>query len=270
VKSLIITSQKGGVGKTTVAVNLAYAMARRGWVTLLVDADPQGGVGYSISRKARGCAGFYDSILAGREVGGLILATRLPELSILPSGRLETFFAHPMGGGGQREELAVMMEAFAARGFELVIFDTPAGLGDPVRSLLRVGSHALVPQQAEPLAARSLPQLVSLLGGMREEGEAAELAGVLLTMVQSGSGESLRVVKELHELLPAGVLLRASIPRSALFLRASEEGVPLGLLQRSPSPESLAFDQVAAILERRMGMGREEDESRDGIARLMD
>ena len=63
--SLAITSQKGGVGKTTVSVNLAYALARRGWNTLLMDTDPQGSVGLSLSEKARKCPGFYDALRAG-------------------------------------------------------------------------------------------------------------------------------------------------------------------------------------------------------------
>ncbi|HEX2751213.1 MAG TPA: ParA family protein, partial [Verrucomicrobiales bacterium] len=73
---LAITSQKGGVGKTTVSVNLAYSMARRGWNTLLIDTDPQGSVGLSLSEKARKCQGFYDAVNTGTSAVPFILPTR--------------------------------------------------------------------------------------------------------------------------------------------------------------------------------------------------
>ncbi|MEM7146294.1 MAG: AAA family ATPase, partial [Verrucomicrobiota bacterium] len=92
--SIAISSQKGGVGKTTVAINLAYSLARRGWHTLLVDTDPQGGVGLSLSRRARYCRGYYDALATSEEpdVGKMILSTRLPELKILTAGQSESFF----------------------------------------------------------------------------------------------------------------------------------------------------------------------------------
>ena len=58
--TLVITSQKGGVGKTTVAINLAHSFACRGWQTLLIDSDPQNSVGLSLSEKTRHCPGYYD------------------------------------------------------------------------------------------------------------------------------------------------------------------------------------------------------------------
>ncbi|MFV1994398.1 MAG: ParA family protein, partial [Verrucomicrobiales bacterium] len=83
---LTITSQKGGVGKTTVAINLAYSLARRGWRTLLVDTDPQGAVGLSLSRRARECRGFYDALEGRATAHEAVLETRLPELKIMPAG----------------------------------------------------------------------------------------------------------------------------------------------------------------------------------------
>src|SRR4051794_2499322 len=89
--ALATASQKGGVGKTTVCINLGHALARRGWNVLLVDTDPQGGIGLSLSRTTRHKRGFYDFLAHGGEVRPLILPTRLPEFSVLPCGTQNDF-----------------------------------------------------------------------------------------------------------------------------------------------------------------------------------
>ena len=88
---LVIASQKGGVGKTTVAINLSYSLATRGHKILLVDTDPQGSVGLSLSRGARERYGFYDAIAGIKTVEELIIPTRLAEFMLMTSGKSEMF-----------------------------------------------------------------------------------------------------------------------------------------------------------------------------------
>lgn len=95
-KVLAVVSQKGGVGKTTLALNLAFAMARRGWRTLLADSDPQGGVGLSLDRRdgGQGLAGMVAGVATLDEA---VLHTRMPELDLLPIGAIAVQDTHGFG-----------------------------------------------------------------------------------------------------------------------------------------------------------------------------
>lgn len=250
--SLAITSQKGGVGKTTVAVNLAYALARRGWNTLLLDTDPQGSVGLSLSEKARKCPGFYDALRKGEDGVKSILHTRLPELKIMPAGQLESLFEVRPPGEDGRPALQRMLHAFEENGLDIVLIDTPAGLTGCTGDVLRVADYALVPQQAEPLGVRSLPQMLTALQKLRQQGARLELAGILLTMMQNGQRESSEVGRELRQIIPPRLMFESVVPRDPLFLKASGLGVPLGLLYANPPAAAVVFDQLAAELEARL------------------
>ncbi len=267
--TLAITSQKGGVGKTTTSVNLAYALAKRGWHTLLIDTDPQGSVGLSLSEKARHCAGFYDVINTGLAVAPLILQTRLPELELLTAGQAHSFFEVANEGVDAAAELRRVLREVQQRRYDLVLFDTPAGLGGLTGAVLQQSDFALVPQQAEPLGLRSVPQVLEALRHLRKHGAKIELAGILLTMVQSDVPQAQEVIRELRSLLPGRLLLDSMIPRDPVFLAASSAGVPLGLLYRNPPAAAFIFDQLAAELETRMRLKPLTTNS-DEFTRLMD
>jgi chromosome partitioning protein len=257
VKALAIASQKGGVGKTTVALNLAYALAARGCRTLLVDTDLQGAIGLSLAGQARHRPGLAECLAGRLAPGAALLPTRLPELSLLPFGQPPDEELDRWGQDlGDGSALGALLDEIAG-GFDLAVLDTPSGLQGPTLAALRAADFALVPLQAEPLALRSMTQVLQAVGRLREQGARVSLAAFLLTMLQSREQFSLAVAQEAWGRLPSELVLEAFVPRDPVFLRASALGVPVGLLSRRPPPAAMVFDQIAAELEPILGLAAE-------------
>ena len=102
----------------------------------------------------------------------------------------------------------------------------------------------------------------------RADGAGVKVAGILLTMVMREHEMSLRVARELREMLPANLMFQQSIPRLPSFLDASALGVPVALTRRNPPPEALLFDQIAAELEQRTGMSKQRGHSHEHASLL--
>jgi len=257
--AIATASQKGGVGKTTLCINLAYSLARRGWNVLLVDTDPQSGIGLSLARSTRSKQGFYEFLAHRTDFNKLVLATRMPELQIMPSGQYDACARHGWPAHEVPSRLADLLRAAETRGIDCVIMDTAAGLNGMAESVVKGCDYVVLPQQAEPLAVRSVPHMLETLARYRAEGAQVQMAGILLTMVQGDNELSVKVATELRRMLPADLMFSQDVPRVASFLEASAQGIPIALLRRNPPPEALIFDQIAAELEQRTGLARERE-----------
>ncbi|MFZ4768313.1 MAG: ParA family protein, partial [Roseimicrobium sp.] len=143
---------------------------------------------------------------------------------------------------------------------DCVLLDTAAGLSGITEAAVRTADWVLIPQQAEPLAARSTPLLLETLARYHQEGSGVKVAGVVLTMLQAQHAVSAQVARELQELLPPKLLFPQSIPRDPIFLDASALGLPVSLVRKNPPPTALVFDQLAAELEERISLTGRKDQ----------
>jgi chromosome partitioning protein len=250
---LAVVSQKGGVGKSTTAINLASALAMRGRKTLLVDVDPQGAVRHGIGLADDvGQTGLADLLAGERELQDVVLPTSLPWLRVLLAGSVSESSDHEGYSAlvATSHRLGELFDRARARGY-IVVVDTPPGLGVVTRRVLAIAQHVLVPLQCEPLALQTTTQILRAVRQASQANPALVLDGILLTMLEQGNEVSQRVADYVRQQLPPELLFDVAIPRTMASIDAFAAGQPVVL--RSPGDgAALAYLRLAEILDPRL------------------
>ncbi len=251
-RRLVIASQKGGVGKTTVALNLSVAFAERGRRTLLVDLDPQGAIGLSLAKGDAELAGLAELVAGALEPKDVVLETKLQGLSLLPRGRLDatdvdSFEQEVSRQGAIEQTLAACEDAF-----DVVLLDTPSGLGRVTSAALAAAEFALLAFQTETLSLRSVGQALKVIEHVQTtRNPRLRLIGILPTLVEREKPGTHSVLSEIWNGFPDA--LETIVPRTEAFAQASSLGVPVSFLTgQAGSPEARRFDLLADEIEGRM------------------
>ena len=185
-KIIAITNQKGGVGKTTTAVNLSAALAERGSRVLLIDLDPQASASSAMGIKEASVGSIYQALIGAKHARELILPTRIPNLSAIPAD---------LDMAGAEIEVArmddhmlqlrnVLADIREQNAFDFAILDCPPSLGILMTNALAAADEILVPIQCEYYALEGLSLLMEVTERIRASGANPHLAisGLVLTM----------------------------------------------------------------------------------------
>lgn len=249
---IAVTNQKGGVGKTTSAVNIAYYLAKMGKKTLLVDFDPQGNAtsGLGVDKQSLEFT-MTDVIMETRELIDVILPTDHKNLFLAPAtphlANTEVELAQ-----ANRRFTRLKNALGTIQGYDFIIIDSPPSLSLLTVNGLIAARYILLPVQAEFYALEGLGQLLETMKLVRKSmNPTLDLLGVLPTMVDGRTTLSGQVHEEIKKHFP-GKVFKTTIPRNIRLAEAPSHGVPVGAYDKF-SKGARAYKAVTKEVLQRVG-----------------
>ena len=228
-KIVTIASHKGGVGKTTTALNFAYSLSRLGGSVLLVDVDPQGGMTVATNVKKHNGSGLVDYLSGNSQLQDVISQTKARRLSIMGIGsinhdsiaRLEQLAAH----GALKKALTIF-----AKYYDYVIVDAPAGLGCLPTALLNASDAVILVVQCRSLALKTLPPMLALIDWVQKSSNPnLILEGVLINMYNQSNPTESQMFSEIQSAFPEQMFFTTTIPFDPVFEDISLQSVPAAM-----------------------------------------
>jgi chromosome partitioning protein len=229
VRVFAIANQKGGVGKTTTAVNLAAAVAAAGYEALIVDLDPQANATVGLGQPRSLAPSAYDLLCGACEAEQAVHQTPVDRLSLMPAGvgLVGASVELPSVAGSEqrlREALAPLRNRFA-----FILIDCPPSLGPLTVNALVAADRVIVPVQTEYFALEGLAQVLDTISLIqRELNPLLSVAGMLLTMHDNRTRLGRDVERDVREHFP-GLVFDTVIPRNIRVSEAPSFGVPVTL-----------------------------------------
>lgn len=248
-KVIAIANQKGGVGKTTTAVNLSACLAQRGKKVLLIDCDPQGNSTSGIGVDKRRCEKtVYDVIINDAEMKDAVVKTEYENLDVCPSNiSLSGAEIELVSEMGRESKLKNAVRSLG-ESYDIVLIDAPPSLGLITINVLTAANSVIVPIQCEYYALEGVSQLVATIKKVKQVlNPELSIEGILMTMFDSRTNLSMQVVEEVKKFFPNKVY-KTLVPRNVRLSEAPSFGKPIIYYDRGSKGAESYLDLADEIL----------------------
>lgn len=261
-KIIAIANQKGGVGKTTTAVNLSASLAELGHATLLIDLDPQANASSSLGNTPVAGQSIYQPLLGKARLDDKIAATPYQNLSLIP-GEIDLAGCEVEIARQENHltRLRSLLHEYRSRAaFEYAVIDCPPSLGILMTNALAAADSILVPLQCEYFALEGLSKILSVIDQIRSAGYNPTLSieGIVLTMYDARTNLSQQVAQDVRDHLKDSVF-KTLIPRTVRLSEAPSHGKPI-LAYDNSGIGSQSYRELAKEFVSRQGAAQ-----RDGV-----
>ncbi len=245
-KAIAVFNQKGGVGKTTTVVNLAYCLADQGKKVLIIDIDPQGnstsGVGIDKSKIENS---IYEVLINGIPGKDAVLETEYSNLSILPASVQLAAAEIELTGEEKRELKLKDCISLLKQEYDYIFVDCPPSLGLLSVNALSAVDSVIIPVQCEYYALEGVSQLMNTIKLVRKGlNPSLEIEGVVLSMFDGRTNLSIQVVEEVKKYFK-GKVYTTTIPRNVRLAEAPSHGMPIGVYD----PKSKGAEAYSELAE---------------------
>ena len=254
---IAVTNQKGGVGKTTTAVNLSASLAMAGASSLLVDMDPQGNASSGLGHNPRELAkSIYHALLGEVGLSSVLKSTGIPGLNLLPSQAGLSGLEVELVGREKRSYYLKQLLSTVEDQYDYIIIDSPPSLGLLTVNVLCAANSLLIPIQCEYYALEGLGQLLNVVKRVQEGlNPALQVEGILLTMYDKRLSLSRQVAQEAIRYFDDKVY-RTMIPRNVKLSEAPSFGKPI-VLYDIESTGARSYIQLAQeVMNAEKGIGK--------------
>ncbi len=248
-----ITSHKGGVGKTTTALNLGVNLAQAGHRILLIDGDPQGGLSTAVGMREKSKAGLYQVLHEKAQQHDIIINAKHLPLSMVHLGTDSPQAVFNLSRGArvnQLKKLARLTRALT-RSFDITLIDAAHNIGSLNTVLLGCSDYVILPITCKKNAVRSLPLMLQLLARIKDRMNAnLSVLGLVLSMFDVNNPYELEVLTTLRETFPKGAFFSTLVPCTRLIEKAEIKESPISFLSEAKEVKE-AYDKLSfEVLQR--------------------